>query len=377
MKYCTKCVLPDTTDAIAFDQDGVCNVCRAAEVKKSKIDWQERGKMLARIIEKHKDKGEYDCIVPFSGGKDSVFQLWYVVRVLGIKPLVVRYNHWGFRPIIYKNCDKVFKKLGVDVVEFQANWHVVKKLMKHALEKTGDSCWHCHLGVFANTLRLAIKFNIPLIIYGESSAEYAGHLSFEEIQSANTEFFNKIVNLGIDADTMYEQLNGQIEKRELIKYTVPTQEELEKAGIEAIWLGNYIKWDTKSNVETIKKELGWEGVPVEGIPPQYDYEKIECMWQGVRDYCKYIKRGNGRTNHLCCIDIRNGRMTRDEAVELCKQYDGKRPASLDLYLQMLELTEDEFIKILQKNQVYDWGFDANKIEKGQELPDMKYWSREF
>ena len=70
-------------------------------------------------------------------------------------------------------------------------------------------------------------------------------------------------------------------------------------------------------------------------------------------------------------------MTRDEAVELCKQYDGKRPASLDLYLQMLELTEDEFIKILQKNQVYDWGFDANKIEKGQELPDMKYWNREF
>ena len=133
MKYCTKCVLPDTTDAIAFDQDGVCNVCRAAEVKKSKIDWQERGKMLARIIEKHKDKGEYDCIEPFSGGKDSVFQLWYVVRVLGIKPLVVRYNNWGFRPIIYKNCDKVFKKRGVDVVEIQANWQFVKKLMKHAL----------------------------------------------------------------------------------------------------------------------------------------------------------------------------------------------------------------------------------------------------
>ncbi len=377
MKYCTKCVLPETHETIQFDEEGVCNICRQAEKKHHDIDWNARKAMLDKIVERYRGKGEYDCIIPFSGGKDSAFQLYYVVRKLHLKPLVARYNHWGLRPIIAENSDKIFKELGVDVVEFQSNWHVVKKLMKESLKKSGDFCWHCHLGVFANTLRLAIKFETPLIIYGESGAEYRAHTSFDEIQKANADFFRKMVNLGMDVDAMYENLKGEIPKRDLLTFTVPAQQEIDKAGLNAIWLGDYIKWDTRANVETIKKELGWKGAPVEGIPPEYDYEKIECKWQGIRDYCKYVKRGHGRTNHLCCIDIRAGRMDRETALKLCEQFDGKRPASLDLFLPMLDMTEDEFIDILQKNRVTDWGFDRSKIRKGEPLPDMKDWSRNF
>lgn len=377
MKYCTKCVLPQTHETIQFDEEGVCNICRAAEKKHEQIDWVERGKMLDAIINKYRDKGEYDCIIPFSGGKDSVFQLWYVIEKLNLKPLVVRYNHWGFRPILYKNCDKVFKKLGVDVVEFQSNWKVVKALMKESLKDTGDFCWHCHTGVFANTMRLAVKFGIPLVIWGESPAEYRAYSSFEEIDELNNKTFDMMVNLGINAEDMYKKFNGKISRRDLMAFEFPSMEELKKLDAKSIWLGNYIKWDTRENVNIIKKELGWEGAIVEGIPPEWDYEKIECKWQGVRDYCKYIKRGHGRTNHLCCIDIREGRLDREKALQLCEQYDGKRPASLDLFLEMMEMSEDEFIEMLQNNQVEDWGFNRDKIEKGEELPDMKEWSREF
>lgn len=315
-------------------------------------------------------------MIPFSGGKDSTFQLWYVVKVLGLKPLVVRYNHWGLRPIVYKNCDRVFKKLGVDFVDFQSNWHIVKKLVLESLKDTGDFCWHCHLGVFANSMRMAVRFNVPLVIYGESAAEYRAYTSFNEIQEANDKLFNDMVNLGMDADTMYKKLNGKVEKRDLLPFTLPSKDELDRVGVKAIWLGDYIKWDTKANVEIIKKELGWEGALVEGIPPQWDYEKIECRWQGIRDYCKYVKRGHGRTNHLCCIDIRQGRLDRDTAFELCKKYDGKRPASLDLFLDMFGITEDEFLAYLQKNQIADWGFDKDNIEMGEPLPDMCEWSKE-
>ena len=377
MKYCTKCVLPQTHETIQFDEEGVCNICRAAEKKHEQIDWVERGKMLDAIINKYRDKGEYDCIIPFSGGKDSVFQLWYVIEKLNLKPLVVRYNHWGFRPILYKNCDKVFKKLGVDGVEFQSNWKVVKALMKESLKDTGDFCWHCHTGVFANTMRLAVKFGIPLVIWGESPAEYRAYSSFEEIDELNNKTFDMMVNLGINAEDMYKKFNGKISRRDLMAFEFPSMEELKKLDAKSIWLGNYIKWDTRENVNIIKKELGWEGAIVEGIPPEWDYEKIECKWQGVRDYCKYIKRGHGRTNHLCCIDIREGRLDREKALQLCEQYDGKRPASLDLFLEMMEMSEDEFIEMLQNNQVEDWGFNRDKIEKGEELPDMKEWSREF
>ena len=129
MKYCTKCVLPETHESIKFDEEGVCNICRQAEQKQSTIDWVTRGRMLDKIVEAYKNRGEYDCIVPFSGGKDSAFQLWYVVKQLKIKPLVVRYNHWGFRPLVAKNNNKIFKKLGVDFVDFTSNWQIVKKLM--------------------------------------------------------------------------------------------------------------------------------------------------------------------------------------------------------------------------------------------------------
>ena len=377
MKYCTRCILPQTHETVQFDEEGVCNVCRQAEQKHNKIDWNERRKMLDKIIAQYKGKYDYDCMIPFSGGKDSTFQLWYVVKVLGLKPLVVRFNHWGLRPVIHRNCDKVFKQLGVDFVDFQANWHVVKKLMLESLKDAGDFCWHCHMGVVANSLRMAIKFNAPLLIYGESPAEYRAYNSFEQIMEANDTYFNKMANLGIDADNMYKKLNGAVDKRDLIPFTVPSKEELAKANVKPIWLGDFIKWDTKENVETIKRELGWEGARVEGIPPEYDYEKIECRWQGIRDWCKYIKRGHGRTNHLCCIDIRAGRMDRDYALKLAEKYDGKRPTSLDLFLEMLDITEDEFIDMLQKNQVEDWGFDRNHMITGEELPDMKEWSRIF
>lgn len=376
MKYCTKCCLPESHESISFDDEGVCSVCRQAEVKHNDIDWEARKLMLEEIVNRYRNKGRYDCIVPFSGGKDSTYQLWYVVTQLHLKPLVVRFNHWGYRPLVQENNIRTFKRLGVDVLEFTANWKVVKLLMLESLKQTGDFCWHCHTGVFAHTMQIAVLYNIPLVIWGEASSEYRSYHKAEEIEELNQKTFDQIIDLGIDANKMYELLEGKVEKRDLAPFVFPTKEELNKLGAKAIYLGNYIMWNTKKQVEIIKKELGWKGQEVEGIPPEYDYEKIECRWQGIRDYCKYIKRGHGRTNHLACIDIRNGVLTREKGFELCEKYDGKRPASLDLFLKVIGITEKEFEDILLGNSVINWGFDHNKIEKGKELPDMKYWDLE-
>ena len=373
MRYCTKCILPESHESISFDANGVCNICRQAAVKHTQIDWGARKTMLKNIVDRYRGSGEYDCIVPFSGGKDSTFQLWYVVRELGLKPLVVRYNHWGYRPLINENNLRTFKKLNVDVLEFTSKWDVVKKLMLKSLEQTGDFCWHCHTGVFAHTMQIAVKFNIPLVIWGESSAEYRSYHTAEELEEFDEIAFNEMINLGIDADKMYELLKGEVSKRDLMAFKFPTKEELSKLGAKAIYLGNYVKWHTKNQVEIIKRELGWQGQDVEGIPPIYDYEKIECRWQGIRDYCKYIKRGHGRTNHLACIDIRNGEMDRELGLSLSLQYDGKRPASLDDFLAILDITEDEFERMLLSNAVTDWGFKHNELENGPILHDMACW----
>lgn len=186
--------------------------------------------------------------------------------------------------------------------------------------------------------------------------------------------FNRAMNLGITADDMYEFLGGRVAKRDLYPFVYPPRKELMRIKCRSICLGSYIKWDTRKHVEIIKRELGWKGQEVEGVPPEYDYEKIECFFQGVRDYLKYIKRGMGRTNHLANVDIRNRRMTREEGEKLVREYDGKRPPSLDLFLDYLQLTEEQFLGIAINHEVSPWQFSPNQVEPGKRMPDMDKWN---
>ncbi len=377
MKYCTKCVLPDTHETIEFDSEGVCNICRQAEVKHNKINWEERRSMLDSIVSKYKDRGEYDCIVPFSGGKDSAFQLWYVVTQLKLKPLVVRFDHWGYRDLVEENNNKVMSKLNVDFLQFRPNLSIVKKLMKESLKRTGDFCWHCHTGIFAYSMQTAIRYNIPLLIWGESSSEYRSYNKAEELEELNEKLFNEMINLGITSNDMYKYLKGEVKERDLLPFKFPDKESLYKLEVKSIWLGNYIKWDTKDNVRIIKEELDWKGQMVEGIPPEYDYEKIECKFQGVRDYCKFIKRGHGRTNHLACIDIRNKMLDREAGMKMTLKYDGKKPRSLEYFLNFTGISEKDFIDMVKQNKIGNWTSNLDDIvdnlEFGEELPDMKDW----
>lgn len=374
VKKCTVCLVPETVDTISFDNDGVCSVCRQVE-KKDVIDWEQRGSWLDSIIDEYRHQGIYDCIVPYSGGKDSVFQLYYIVRELKLKPLVVRYNHWGYRPKVEENNTMVFKKLGVDYVEFGANFHVIRELMLEALKRRGDFCWHCHTGIYAGVMHMAVKFEVPLIFWGESTAEYHSWYTFEEMEEVDEKRFNRLMNQGMTGDDMYEFLEGRVDKRDLWMFNYPSRKSLRALKPRSICLGNYIKWDTKKNVDLIGEELGWFGHEVEGVPPEYHYEKVECTFQGMRDFSKYVKRGYGRTNHLSSIDIRNKRLTRDEGLALEKQYDGKRPASMNWFLDILNLSEDQFYSILKPLEVYPWKFDKTRISDAPEVYDFSQWDR--
>src|SRR5947209_5392692 len=126
LKRCTKCGLPETYETIEFDTDGICNICRQKDYKNQSIDWNFRRKMLTELINEYRGKFDYDCIIPFSGGKDSTFTLNFLVREYGIKPLVVQFNHGFMRPTLLQNNEQTFKKLGVDVISFTPNWKLVK-----------------------------------------------------------------------------------------------------------------------------------------------------------------------------------------------------------------------------------------------------------
>lgn len=372
LKRCTRCLLPETSDTVTFDEQGVCGVCRNQEVKQQ-IDWDERKTMLDEIIEANRGKGPYDCIVPFSGGKDSTFTLWYLIEHYKVKPLVISWDHGFYRPGVLRNRERVLQKLGADFLSFTPNKQVVKKLMAEAMRRKGDFCWHCHTGIFAFPMQMAVRFDVGLVIWGEPNAEYQSFYSYDEIEEVDERRFNRYVNLGITAEDMAGFIDG-VSEQDLAPYVYPKLKDLMNLNYRSICLGSYIPWDVRRQSELIQTELGWEGDAVEGVPGAYGYEKIECAFQGVRDYLKYIKRGMGRTNHLVNIDIRNERITREEGEQLQAEHDGKRPASLDVFLPYVGWDEEEFLDTAMQHQVTPWQFDPTKVEQGEKLPDQDDWN---
>jgi N-acetyl sugar amidotransferase len=381
MKTCSKCVLPETYETIEFDHKSVCNVCRQQEYKQGKIDWAQRKTMLGDLIEEHRGKYEYDCIVPFSGGKDSTFTLYHLMKEYKIKPLVVQFNHGFMRPTLLANNERTFKQLGVDVLSFTPNWNVVKRVMKEALVRKGDFCWHCHTGIFSYPMHIAIKYAVPLVFWGEPSSEYTAYYDYQDndIEEVDETRFNRFVNLGITAEDMKGMIERDIDldPRDLAPYTYPPLRDLKKLKYRSVCLGSYIPWDTQTQSKLIMDELGWKGDQVEGMPPgMYDYEKIECSMQGVRDYLKFMKRGYSRVSQMTSLDIRNGRMTREKAEELVKQWEGHKPPSLEIFLEYIGMEEREFNEVISKLVVAPNKPNFELNQWGEKTHDFDTWYRE-
>jgi hypothetical protein len=249
--------------------------------------------------------------------------------------------------------------------------------MLETLARKGDFCWHCHTGISSFPMQIAVKLEVPLLFWGEPSAEYTSYYSYEEgIEEVDERRFNRFINLGITAEDMVGMLDDEVTMRDLECFAYPKLADLRRVGVRSVCLGSFIPWDVKAHVRAIKEDLGWREDSVEGVPDGYGYEKVECGMQGVRDYIRYLKRGYGRTAHLASIDIRNGRMDRETAAELIAKHDGKRPASLDVFLDHVGISEDEFTDIVSRHTVAPWiQPDPSELPTGEKLWDQDLWDR--
>ena len=369
-------MLPETYETFEFDNKGVCNVCNSHIDKKSKINWEERLETFEKLVKNFRGKAEYDCIVPFSGGKDSTFILHQIVKKHKLKPLVVSFDHGFYRKQIQKNTERTLKILGTDYLVFRPNMKVVGKLMLESLKRKGDFCWHCHTGIFAYPMQIAVKFKIPLIIWGESSAEYTGYYDFDEenFEERDEESFNRYVNLGINAEDMLGFIkDGVVEERDLSPFMYPKLRDLKKIGYKSLCYGTFINWDPVKQTKLIKKELGWKQDEVEGLPEEFSMEKIECRVNGIRDWLKYIKRGFGRTAQSVAREIRLKKMTKEKGKLLVDKFHATKPKSLEYFLKILNISEEEFMKIALQHQISPWEYDDTKVKTGKKLHDQDEW----
>lgn len=349
IKYCVRCCLPDTQEGVSFDEMGMCTACRSSECKMH-IDWAQRREQLAKILdiakEKAKEKKTYDIMVPISGGKDSCFQLHVLKKIYNMHILAVTFNHNWYSETGKYNLWNILEKLDIDHMMFTPNKEAISKIAKESLYQIGDACWHCHAGVGSFPLRLAVQLRIPLMVYGESAAEIDGRATYENIIPYDKHYYTTFSAKKYPHE-MLTKRSGLTEK-DMRVYELPSDEEIQEAGVTGIHLGDYYYWDEMRQVEFLAKEYDWRQDEIEGTYKKY--KSVECKMVGVHDYMKFIKRGYGRTTDHASEDIRQGLMTRDEGKDLIHKLDGARPDELDEYLKMCGITEKEFHEILESHR---------------------------
>jgi N-acetyl sugar amidotransferase len=349
MKYCKNCLFPDTKPKLDFDKNGVCNACNFAKIK-SKTNWDMKKEELRQLIDKfkNKDSSTYDCIVPVSGGKDSTFQAYYLKSEFKINPLLVCFRPRDFTDLGRKNLENL-KELGFDCIEITANPTVYKKLAKFGLEELGDIAWPEHMGLFAAPFQVAVEKNIQLIIWGENSAlEYGGPKDIATKPFFDKKYDDKHGAYFQDKIKAEDMVQHGFKLSELKLFMYPPENEINQLGIVKAYLGNYINWDARSQTEIIKK-LGFSVLDKSSEGTYTNYENLDTRYVALHDYFKWLKYGFGRATDHASIDIRNGRLSRDEGLKLVKQHEGKIPTKyMDNLLDEFGYTQNDFTKICDK-----------------------------
>jgi N-acetyl sugar amidotransferase len=351
MHYCTRCVMPDTKPDLSFDEDGVCNACRNFE-NRGVIDWDARKKELLQILGKYKsrDNKNWDCVIPVSGGKDSTY---LVIRMLqlGMNPLCVTASTCDLSDVGRTNIENL-KSLGVDYIEFSPNKKVRRKLNRIGLGEVGDISWPEHVSIFTIPVRVAVQYNIPLLIWGENSQhEYGGPAAATKNNVLDRRWLEEFGGLlGLRVSDMVG-IEGIAEK-DLLPYIYPTDEELNRVGVTGLFLGYYMPWDGYTNV-LISQAYGFNTLnrTIEGSC--VNYENLDNYQVGIHDYFKFLKFGFGRASDLASMHVRRGRLTREDACNIVRLHDGKFPWTylgkpLEEILRPLDITVEEFIRICDK-----------------------------
>jgi len=266
--------------------------------------------------------------------------------LLPIRPLCVTFEPTLPTKTGRKNLD-VLNRLGVDLIHFKRNPIVYEKMVMEGLRRVGDNEWPNHIGIFTVPIHFAVKFNIPLVIWGECpQTEYGGYK--DEARNAKNLDQRWLYDYGglignRPEDMVCEDLGLTLS--DLKPYIYPSKEDLERVGVTSVFLGYFFHWDVPRQLEIVKK-LGWVS-RIDRIEVTYeDYENLDCYSMTIHDYLKYVKYGFGRATDDAVRDQRNGLMDRDEALRLVERYDGKYPLeAIRRFCRHFKLDRKEFDKI--------------------------------
>ncbi len=311
-----------------FNESGVCDACRYAE-QKEKIDWKIREEELLRVLDKHRrNDGHYDCIVPGSGGKDSVYASHILKYKYGMHPLTVTWPPIIYSEIGWKNFRNWIYRGGFDNISFNYNAKVHALLTRLAIENLLHPFQPFIIGQKYLAPKIAIKYNVPLVFYGESEAEYGNPIAETATSLRDRSYFAR-QNLdeahlgGVSIHELREKHNLSL--NDLMTYLPPTVDEIEKSKIEVHYLGYYLKWTPQEAYYYAVEHTGFQANPFRTEGTYSKYNSLDDRIDGFHYYTTYIKFGLGRATYDASQEIRNKHLTREEGVALVKRFDGEFP----------------------------------------------------
>ena len=351
MEYCKRCVYPLAAVNLQMDEEGICSSCRTFD-KFTQItdeEWKDRRQRLESILEQVKANSQganYDCLIPVSGGKDSYFQAHVIVHEFGLKPLLMTYHGNNFLPEGDYNRDRMREVFDADHIIWGPSVEVLKKLNRIAFRKMGDMNWQNHCGIFSAPIQVAVKFKIPLVVWGEIAWDISGMHEPKDFVEFSAQVRHEHGLRGYEWDDFTNDPNESISEKDMLWSKYPTDEEIISVGVKGLYVGNYFKWDPNQHYKQMMKLYGWKQAEKPFDRTYRRHSNLDDRYEnGIHDLMKFVKFGYGRASDHASKDIRDGYMTREKGIEMVQKYDHVVSEDLQYWLNYVDMSEEEFWRI--------------------------------
>ncbi len=349
VRYCTRCIMPDTRPRVVFDDSGVCNACRNADEKRA-IDWDARRAEFVALIERYRSTdGRWDCVVPWSGGKDSTSIALRLKFEFALNPLLVTFSPLIPNAIGSRNREALIQ-LGFDHMFIRPNQRVMRHFAQRFFTERGNPKVAWDAGVNAAPVQAAVNLGIPLVFYAEhGESEYGGRVLREE--SKKIRDFTEVIEHQI-GDNPNNWIDDVVGSGDLNPYRYPAPEGLARVGVTALYFAYFFRWSMADNYDYVRARMPFAAHPAGRTPGTFtDFDSVDDKSDDLYYYMQYIKFGFGRTVRDACRMIQNDRMSRDQAVALAHQFDGEFPeADLSEMLEYINFDRPAFDAIVDRHR---------------------------
>lgn len=340
MTQCTRCLYTsDHALGLTFDDEGICSGCRIHE-EKDTLDWAARWSLLENVVNPYRATSgtTWDCIVPVSGANDSHWIVHVVKERLGLNPLLVTYNKYFNTPLGIRNLANLRIKFDCDILIQNVNPVSVRKITRTTLRMFGSMYWPCLAGQTVFPVQTAVRYKIPLIVWGaHQGLEQSGMFSHEHEVEMTRRYRRDHDLMGHEADDLLS-IFDTLREDDVWQYRYPEDSELNAVGVRGIYLGNYVRWDPKAQHEAMVASHGYKGARFARTFDTYDY--VDCFnYMDLHDRLKLVKHGYSKVTDHASREIRHGRLTRDAARALVAHYEAQQTQFEPAFLDWLGMTE--------------------------------------